>query len=403
MAANVLDLETTEYSEVLNDRNLAQFLGIQKWTPVIDRTFDQTWVQQGAVGERVASVLLPRDTTFVDYSKRLREAVDTIAQVYGWSLSGLAEQVAAVHADLFFVRVSQDMSDGTIPLRQASALLDGIDQMIRTAALVAYRSDHTGRGGRMPDLVKHFMADDVRMGHTKKGSFIITVAARLDDAPLPPAAEDSDDPAPTDYAPSFTRQVMTTLSRGLDVTRRHAARGDDFVELQSAVESGLRLPLVEALREMGEAEGLQSLDMSFEWAGIEPQRADVPDHIQLTRAVIEQLPELERRLTQVAEPQNETIIGPVLELKRLEDSDEEESGAIVMRADVHGKSLKVTVPLAAVDYDLAIRAHRAKVPFTVSGVLSKEGRSWELVRDISVDREFLDHHFANSLRTTEPQ
>lgn len=390
MATDILGSGDIEYSEVLTDRNLAQFLGIQKWTPVIDRTFDQTWVHPGEVGARVPSVLLPRDPSFVDYAKRLSEAVTFIADVYGWTITGLAEQVAAVHADLFFVRVDQTTADGTIPLRQATALLEGIDQMIRTAALVAYRPDHPGRGGRVPDVVKSFMEDDVRMGHTKKGSFIITVAARLDE---PDQREVSETGEP-EYAPSFTRQVMTTLSRGLDLTRRFAAKGDDFVDLSDAVEQGLRLPLVEALREISEAEGLRGLDMSFEWAGSEPQRSDVPSKIELNRTVIDELPEVERRLVRVDEPTHETIIGPVLELKRPEDSDGEESGAIVLRADVAGRSIRVTVALTGKDYDLAIRAHRAKLPFTLSGVLARSGRSWELVRDIQVDRTFLDHYFA---------
>lgn len=406
MRAGDAERAETEYGEVLTHANVAQFLATNNWTCQLDRKFDQVWVQPGAVGERVVSVLLPREPAFVDYGKRLAEALQSIARVYDWRLSKLAEQVAAIHADLFFVRIDQHSQDGTIPLRQATSLLESIDQMIRTAAITAYNPHSSGRG-RVPGAVNDFLNDDVRMGHTKKGSFIITVAARLDslsDQKVFPRAEPLKSGTPSEPGddlvtpaetalPSFTRQVMTTLARSLDVTRRYAAKGDDFIGFDEAINQGLRLPLVQALHDMSDAEGVRSLDLNFEWAAAEPNRTNVPNHVILDRDVIEVLPEVERQLTRTIQPERVTIVGPVTELKRSEAEGQvmdDEQGEIVVRADVNGRLSRIVVPLSGRDYDWAIRAHRERLPFSVSGELDKKGRSWHLKEPVDVDRSFLE-------------
>ncbi|MGY4098062.1 hypothetical protein ACW2Q0_00620 [Nocardia sp. R16R-3T] len=381
-----------EYGDILTPSNVAQFLATRNWTCQMDRTFDQVWVLEAARGGRPISVLLPREPSFVDYTKRLREAVSAITNTYDLALSELVEQVASIHADLFFVRVDQSMKDGTIPLRQATVLLDNIDQMIRAAAISAHKPQSSGRG-RTPEFVNEFLNDDIRMGHTKKGSFIITVAARIDEASPKPSQDRSPRAGQADVIPSFTRQVMTTLAKSLDVTRRFAANRGEFTDVDEAVDQGLKLQVVQALQEMGGSEGLRALDLSFEWAAAEPQRLPVPTHVSLDRGVIDELPEIERRLVRRIEPKRVTIVGPVKELKLNNDSsvpDDEQGGEIVVHADIGDRLRRITIPLGATDYDWAIAAHRARVPFTATGELGKRGNVWRLNEPIDVDRSYLE-------------
>ncbi|MET3952688.1 hypothetical protein [Arthrobacter sp. UYEF36] len=383
-----------DYSEILNPENLAQFLATQNWTCQIDRPTGQLWTRGPAGSDRPVSVLLPKDRSFADFDRRLHDALDTLTTTYDWHVATLAEQISMVHADLFFVRVDQSMTDGTIPLRQASRLLENIDQLIRSAAIATHNPHHSG-AGRAPRVVNDFLNEDVRMGHTKRGSFIITVAAKLDTPQrrerLKPNV--SREMSEVDQVGSFTRQVMTTLSKTLDATRRHVERKGDFVELESAIQTGLRLPMVEALRGMGKAEGLKSLVMSFEWAASEPVKEVLPERIQLGRHELDELSAVEQKLRRQIVPTLETLVGPVVELKRSEErpgSDQE--GEVVVRADVEGRDRRITVPLFGRQYDWAIRAHRARLPLTVTGVLAKEGRSWRL-EDASADTEILELYF----------
>lgn len=390
--ASAVDLN--EYGEILTHANLAQFLATQEWALRGDYNHDQVWLPSQP-GERVVPVLLPREPTFSDYTRRLQEAVHDIAQAFGWRIAELAEQVAAIHADLFFVRVDQSSADGTIPFHQAANLLDGIEQMVRSAALTAYNPASGGRGGRVPTVVKDFMNDDLRMGHTKKGSFIITVAARLETS-----AADTSAPA-TDIGSkaSFTRQVMTQLAQSVEATRKFTQRGDDFVDLEQALQIGMRLPLVRALHDMGDGDGVRALDMSFEWAASEPQLEGVPERVVLQRETIDLLPAVEKRLLRRFEPATITVVGPVTELKRsnAESGETDDThGEIVVRGDVNGRLSRITVPLSGDDYDWAIQAHRRRLPFTVSGELGRKGNSWRLDEPIAVDHSFLEFELNRS-------
>ncbi|PPF41855.1 hypothetical protein C5B85_18210 [Pseudoclavibacter sp. AY1F1] len=400
MAAS-LNGDAGSYEAVLDGARVAQFLATQNWTIQSDLGYAQVWSEPGAVDKLIRRILIPKDPTLDDYKVRLSQALSRISETYAWSLADLAEQIAAVSADLFFVRVDQHMTDGTIPLRQASALLESIDDMIRSAALTTANPLSTGRG-RMPTLVNDFLNDDVRMGHTKRGSFIITVAARLDS---PADAASSAEPgsvavkATTQRAASFTRQVMTTLARTLEVTKQVAESSAHAPDFDQAMETGMRLPMVKALQSMGSSEGLRSLDMSFEWAPIEPQREAVEDKIDMSRETVLLLDRISERLVRKDPPKDLTITGPVVELRRGAESesvsDGRGAGEVVLRADIDGSWRKVGITLSGTDYDWAIEAHRKKLPLTAGGVLEKVGRSWVLSEPV-LDTAFLEFQAAQA-------
>lgn len=265
--------------------------------------------------------------------------------------------------------------------------------MIRSAAITADNLLASGRG-RTSATVNDFLNDDVRMGHTKHGSFIITVAARLDDASAElDTSQTSVGRSQSDDRPiSFTRQVMTTLARGLSVTKQIAESSPNAPALEAAMNAGMRLPMIKALRSMGNNEGVRSIDLSFEWAPIEPQREKVDSEIKLSRETVLLLDKVEDRLVREEPPREVTLTGPVVELRRGErvGGDDAERGEIVVRADVDGVWKRVTVELSGVDYDDAIAAHRQQLPFVVSGVLEKVKRSWALTSRVKVDRSFLE-------------
>lgn len=387
MASSPIE-EAGHFAEFVDASRLTQFLATQSWSVQNDLGYAQIWSEPGLVDENVRRILIPRDSDLDDYEVRLAQALVRISDTYDWSLEHLAEQVASVSADLFFVRVDQPMRDGTIPLRQASALLENIDDMVRSAALTAVNPTSSGRG-RVPNTVNDFLNDDVRMGHTKRGSFIITVAARIDDALtdyVAPANYDLDE-----KAPSFTRQVMTTLARSLEVTKQVAESSYLAPNLDEAFEAGMRLPMVKALRSMGSGEGLRSLDMSFEWAPIETQKETVSSKIEISRETVELLDVVTERLERKEPPKRVTILGSVVELRRGADggTSPDGGGDVVVRADVDGYWRKVAVSLSGLDYDIAIEAHREHFPLTIDGVLDKPGRSWVL-QDPTLDRSFYD-------------
>lgn len=410
----------SDFAEVLTPRSLSQFLGTQSWALHSERTFMETWVHDPGAGHRLDYVHIPTDFTDVDFDKRLYEATTEIASVFDWSISELAEKVAAIHADLFFVRVTQASADGTIPLHRASELIDSIEKMVRTAAIITSNPQASGKG-RKSERVKTFLENDLRMGHTKRGSFIITIAARLDegsigtnsgtDSPAHDALQASKpepDQPPTDAATAaapvtsgpgdsdsgpqldFSRRVMTTLSRGLDATRRHLDDSDDFLEFAEARSDGMTSQLVEAIEEIADGFGGNEVDMSFNWTPSVPQDEPVVDRVVFSRRAIDKIPAVVERFNRAeVEPLRETIVGPVIALSRDITTLVAETGDVTIQADVQGSVKRVGVTLSGHDYNWAIYAHRNKYPFTVTGLLGKKGRSWHLIEPIETDTRFL--------------
>lgn len=384
----------------VNAHTLNSFLANRKWTVYATSKGSRTWVQGGGDSENLRVVRVPFDQSLVDYDNMLWEASQTVANLYQVSLPELGELATSINCDLFYVRVDKDSRDGTIPLKQGKALLESIEKMVRGAAVATHSPWSSGRG-KTSATVKNFIESDVRMGHTKPGSFIITIAARLQQEELLPTLEPTQDvdPArpdpnalteseegaePTEPTLDFSRRVMTTLSKSLDASRRHLASDETHIGLATAQESGMNQSLIEAIETIGSADGVSGVDLTFDWSESLPQDETVPDAISFSREEIQKIPKVKERLAKAETLVAQRVIGPVVELKRgLSRTDEEDEGDVVISAEVLGRVRRVTVSLSGSNYDWAIFAHQKHLPFVVLGDLSKKSQSWWITR---VDR-----------------
>ena len=244
--------------------------------------------------------------------------------------------------------------------------------------------------GRRPDEARDFIEDDVHFGHTQRGSFIITILARLgedqavmrDDSSDYLGGDEGFDWSPAaatpdlDVAiiPPFQRRVMTTLASGLQVATEVARRSDSY-PLDVAVSQGLSSNLCDSLVRMTKHEGLRALDVSFQWAPAESAPAPEARSIELGRDVIPRLGDISKRLRRAPSRVRETLYGQVT---RLERAEEEREGIVTIKG-VIGKSARRTarIILAGDDYDRAIAAHRRRIPVTVTGDLVMDrGTYW---------------------------
>ncbi|MDX2544681.1 hypothetical protein ACOT81_20475 [Streptomyces sp. WI04-05B] len=327
--------------------------------------------------------MIPLATDFADFTPRFVDALESLGHIHDWDAGQLLERVIATRADLFFVRLDQEMIDGTIPFRQAEKTLQAILKIMKAAATTA-ADPHHPHTGRRPAAVNEYLDDDVRLGHTKHGSFVFTVVSRLGD--VSPGSTDGRERRTM----SFPRQVMETLARGIEATKRLTQSWDQEA-LSSPSSLGLSAGLVESLEEMSQPEHLRSLDFSFEWAAAE-RKPDVGlATIVLDRDLMGELPRVREQLMRREEPvQRETLVGPVKSLARDDSTpSEEETATAIVAAEVNGKTLRVHVPLVGEDHGWAIIAYERQLPFTVTGDLSYERRAWRLTGHIEVDSRFL--------------
>ncbi|MEU4918931.1 hypothetical protein AB0G29_06105 [Streptomyces parvus] len=375
-----------EAAATLSPPAVSQFLAAHDWE--LEARQDhvrEIWRLPGPNGDVEGRIMLPLARDFADFHQRFEDTLVSLGHIHSMDAVELYEKVLATRADLFFVRLDQAMLDGTIPFQQAEKTLQALYKMVRAAATTAADPTHSHRG-RRPAGVTEFLEDDVRLGHTKRGSFVFTIVTRLGDPP--PVTTDQVDPITP-----FPRKVMETLARGLESAERLTRQWDERV-LEEPGRAGLSAGLVESLEDMAQPVQLRQVDLSFEWAAAEP-RPDVGlATIVLDRDVMGELPRVRERLVRQEEPpRRETLVGIVKGLSRDDSSDDEvETASVTLAAEVNGKQRSVHLTVSGEDHDWAIAAYRQKIPFTVSGDLTYEKRAWRLLGEIEVDSTFLRHH-----------
>lgn len=380
-----------EAASVLAPAAVSQFLAAHDWELESRHAHvREVWRLTSSSGELEGRIMVPLATGYADFHKRFQETLESLSYIHDWDAQELHERIVGTHADLFFVRLDQVMTDGTIPFRQAEKTIDALYKMMRAAATTAASPAHPRRGGRLPAGVADFLEEDVRLGHTKRGSFVFTIVTRLGD-PHVPAGDSNEGPQLADAPERFPRRVMETLARGLETTHRLSREWDEHV-LESPGDQGLSAGLVESLEDIS-APHLRSLDLSFEWAAAAP-RPDVGlATIMLDRDIMAELPRVRERLVRREEPPRQaTLVGLVKALSRDETSDDDqETASVVLLADVNGKTRRVHMTLSGEDHEWAVLAYQRKLPFTVTGMLAFERRAWHLTGDIAVDSSFLRH------------
>lgn len=387
MSASKLD-SYRSVASTITPAAVRRYLATHSWHLEASRpNVKEIWELNDDEGRPAGRIMLPLATQFNDFSQRFNDAIYSLGQIYDWSADHLLERIMAARADLFFVRLDQEMVDGTIPFRQAETTLEALLKMLKAAATSAADPNHTHRG-RRPAQVNEFLDDDVRLGHTKRGSFVFTVVARLGD-------EGQGEVIDSPVAP-FSRQVMSTLAYGLEETKKVTSVPDALLAPYEPHAVGMTASLVESLEDMTQAEGLRELDLSFDWANVgeAPPVGRAP--IILTRTHIDKLPAVRERLTRREEPPRRvTLVGQVRGLSREGAGDDNEVATVVITADVSGRLRNVQMELSTEDHDWAILAYRNKIPITVTGDLSYERRAWRLVGQVELNSEFLRHRFGD--------
>lgn len=382
---------------------LRQWLASEQWSLSVERQgVLEIWSSVAPLARGIDSVTVPTAEGLVDFNRRLKDSLDDLALAYDLRPTELVQRIISVRSDMFFVRLDQYSSDGTIPFKQAAALMGSIQRMVRAAATSASNPYHSHQG-RRPAEVTEFLEDDLRFGHTKRGSFIITVAARLDATEAPTVsgkAGVATDEGATDEIVPFSRRVMRTLAVGLQETKRLSAHLDrdgaleaDILELSAA---GVSVELLQSVLEIGGAEGVRSIDVDFDWSPLGPEPPDV-EHVTIESTDLEGVGRVKELLLREEPPTEETLIGRVGELARRDLGGGIEEYEVTLEAELDGRMRKVHVPLVQSDYEWAIYAHQQRLPFTVTGTPVKH-RSWELTGIVTADLAFLEDHRSRASR-----
>lgn len=371
---------------MLTPLDVSQYLAANDWHLERQDESKEIWSLAGVGSRGRVRVMLPTATDYADFQQRFQDLLYALGRIYDWDANRLQESIAATYADFFFVRLDQDMSDAMIPFGQAARSMDALYKMLEAAATITVDLDQS-RQEENTSGVTEFLEGDVRLGHTKRGSFVFTIVARLGNG-VDLASE---------HETSFSRRAMETLARGLETTRDVARNWDPRV-LESPDELGFSANLVESLEELSRPTALRNLDLSFGWAAAGPPARFGRERIVLDRGLMGRLPEVRERISRSEARRKSSgsrrvaFVGTVLSFGRDRD-DPDFGGHIRLATELDGKYRVVHVPLLEEHQGLVIAAYQRNMNLVVVGDLVIEGRVWRLVDHIHMGPEDFDFNF----------
>lgn len=366
---NPADLALGTY---LDPRKIEVYLMARGWQSLRRTPMFSTWA--APEGSAAPQLFLPLSSRPHDFEERLQEFVSMLATIQREDRDALVTNLRYATADLVRIRLtSPRVGPGELPIGDGSELFEGAREMMLAAACATV-STRPNFGPRMPRQALDYL-DQVRLGQTERGSYVVTVISDV----APPEQQHliRDDAAVIDVP--FERHVTTRLVGALTAASEAAsaiiADESGFTAFDLAVESGVSANLCSAIATMGAGRAAANLQVNLEWASSRPPVADAPSRIAFEPAALPVLKEAVTHLRQLGPFENELVEGFVGRLTR---GNEDEIGTIVIDGEARGDKRNVHVELPDEQYALAVDAHRSRRPVHIRGTLFKRGRSWVL-------------------------
>jgi hypothetical protein len=315
-------------------------------------------------------LIIPVTTDVADYSAAIAQALRFLASIEGRDEVSLYRDLVRADRDVIRVRAPQSDEDGTIAIDPGVELVQHARDLLASAACAAFDPRPAYHLGKVQQAESYMRR--VKLGQTEQGSFVITLLA-----PMPPVLAT---PHQTSLWPNleqepFERQVTRMLVQSLHSAREaviETNRGQGLKAFAEAVPKGVSANLCEALSSI--IDRSDGAEVSVTRARTRPAPV-ARDRIVFGRADGEILREAARQIRLREPRRDERILGYVTDLHREKD---EVEGRATIKTLIDGQPRSLGMTLMKGDYDVAVPAHRERVPVTLVGDLEPEGQRWKL-------------------------
>ena len=318
-------------------------------------------------GEARPEIIVPRTERLGDYASVVAALIDTFARVTGQDELIVYRSLVTADRDVVRVRTAESV-DGSVTLNAGVDLIGGARDMLLSAACSLREPQPVYRAGANREAAD--LLDQVRLGQTDQGSFVVTLLTPVVPPPMPGLFPDPDDRnAPIERR--MTRRLVEALTAARQAAERTAA--GDKGAFGEAVANGVSANLCEALVRL--IEPFSTLDVGVSWAQTRPV-AMLRTVVRFGRADAALLREAARSLRDRAPQLDVRLYGFVQLLKRAEAEDD---GTIGLVTDIDGQRQSVSAVLERVDYERAVQAHGDRTLVVLAGDLERMGQRWRLL------------------------
>lgn len=322
-------------------------------------------------------VQIPLNQGFNDYRTRLNEALCAVESYFGDQARPIMLQLIAGPMDEILFAEDTMTIHGSIPWNSGETLYDTAREALRAAAKSS--GQHLPVFGKKGyPLARRFM-DQVRMGQTEKGSYVITA--------LVPLANDELTLPGFEYSlpieDNFFRRVSSGLMQAAQAAVTAAEEFDrtgSYEPFFDAVNYGVSAELIQALGTMAETHETQ---VTATWSPLAGEPADTPRTIEVTPGHAPALALAASRFKETSEVTRVTVTGIVTGLDRPRSA---RTGVSKLDVTAGINARRLRVRLSSGQYDVAVEAHRSRSPVSVTGELSQDRNLYWLynVRDVEI-------------------
>lgn len=353
----------------LSPRDIASYLKMRGWRHVADHG---RVIAIFAHADQTEELRLPVTAKSPDFARRMHELVINLANSTETNPREILTDFTLAPFDVVRVR-SPDADDyGSVRLEDGLDLhYEARNLVIAAANAAASPEPRKSWRGRRFDEVTDYL-ENVRLGQTEHGSFVLTVLSPWNYAPAGQSFS---------FSETFGRRVTKTLSSALAATEQAIRQSvsDGMAPFLEAVPLGVSANLCQALANLAREGG--GADVSVSWSPSGPPQAPVT--ISLRREDAGTLTEAAKELGA-----QEPDVGVLIEGKitQIAEAAEQFSGDAVLEAPLGNLVRKIAVTFSPSERELVWQAGHDKSWVKIVGDLAREGRRLRLLnpRDISI-------------------
>ncbi|MCW7471780.1 hypothetical protein [Leptospira kanakyensis] len=350
----------------LSIEKIALYLSSNKWERV-NSIESKAEIWRPLNPEDDNEIILPLSNTFKDYPERIEDLLNNLSKYFKKSIQSIINGINEIIFDQLKIQISaDDIQNGTIPVNEGIDLFLNAKNMLIFSSLSTLEKKKVYSNNR-PENILEFL-NEVRLGQTEHGSYIINIYIPIKMKPDLPEIEDS----------SFARKVIKTLSNSLSALKESSIEfqnSSDLAIFDSAVEKGLSSNLCDAIVDLSGNKKERNVTIEIKISSNTFQEENI-SRIQFGKTDIAIAEKASIYYRQDVVFEKYKVKGYVIKLIR-ETSNAD--GQITLQGFAEGQTRNIRVQLNREQYDIAIKAHESRSILVCIGDLHIKPRSTELV------------------------
>jgi hypothetical protein len=364
----------TDFEPTLGVGEVREYLSRNNWNRAAAGDVAELWNHSEYPGFRM---IVPLIESAPDFGKRLGLLTAELANLEDRPKDDITFDVATMFFDVINAEAKHSwLIRDSIPVDAGQRLFSAAYKLMEAAAgATIRRQGHFGH--QMPTRARDHTKHRLRLGHTRRGSYILPILSLASPA-LPVVVEDE----PTlDMAVEFSlfdRRVVATLSDALNALTAMVVNSPvepTESEILDSIQAGVSYEFCQAIENVTAISTVESFDVAMKWAPSTAPPANAIDVVAFPREASPIINRIADRLRDAPEIREDVIYGIVKKLERSDDSTELGTGRAGVETIIDRKRHIIWMDLDESAHRVAVQCYEEGKRVRIRGVLAgRKGR-----------------------------